>query len=146
MCYYCARVFFLMILRPPRSTRTDTLFPYTTLFRSSDALRDRRARAAFDNGRLFLVFQPDRARRCDQRAARHATHSSHSDPARNPAARRSAAAAALDWYGADRCRTRSDRRTSLRPLPHQASPLNSSPRPTPTPTLLTTPPRPAERQ
>src|SRR3546814_17074765 len=26
--------FFLMILRPPRSTRTDTLFPYTTLFRS----------------------------------------------------------------------------------------------------------------
>src|SRR3546814_8494934 len=27
-------VFFLMIRRPPRSTRTDTLFPYTTLFRS----------------------------------------------------------------------------------------------------------------
>src|SRR3546814_15913556 len=32
----CRRVsfFFLMIRRPPRSTRTDTLFPYTTLFRS----------------------------------------------------------------------------------------------------------------
>src|SRR3546814_11087200 len=32
----CLRVvfFFLMILRPPRFTRTDTLFPYTTLFRS----------------------------------------------------------------------------------------------------------------
>src|SRR3546814_3833688 len=30
-CYYC---FFLMIRRPPRSTRTDTLCPYTTLFRS----------------------------------------------------------------------------------------------------------------
>src|SRR3546814_18763622 len=28
-------VVFLMILRPPRSTRTDTLFPYPTLFRSS---------------------------------------------------------------------------------------------------------------
>src|SRR3546814_2196267 len=28
--------FFLMIRRPPRSTRTDTLFPYTTLFRSGD--------------------------------------------------------------------------------------------------------------
>src|SRR3546814_14618820 len=28
--------FFLMIRRPPRSTRTDTLFPYTTLFRSED--------------------------------------------------------------------------------------------------------------
>src|SRR3546814_12101677 len=27
--------FFLMIRRPPRATRTDTLFPYTTLFRSS---------------------------------------------------------------------------------------------------------------
>src|SRR3546814_12626264 len=27
--------FFLMIRRPPRSTRTDTLFPYTTLFRST---------------------------------------------------------------------------------------------------------------
>src|SRR3546814_5594421 len=28
-------LFFLMIRRPPRSTRTDTLFPYTTLFRSA---------------------------------------------------------------------------------------------------------------
>src|SRR3546814_6553957 len=32
-------VFFLMIRRPPRSTRTDTLFPYTTLFRSTALLR-----------------------------------------------------------------------------------------------------------
>src|SRR3546814_4971517 len=31
-CYF----FFLMIRRPPRSTRTDTLFPYTTLFRSHE--------------------------------------------------------------------------------------------------------------
>src|SRR3546814_8128024 len=30
----CRLFFFLMIRRPPRSTRTDTLFPYTTLFRS----------------------------------------------------------------------------------------------------------------
>src|SRR3546814_11073550 len=30
--------FFLMIRRPPRSTRTDTLFPYTTLFRSQRRL------------------------------------------------------------------------------------------------------------
>src|SRR3546814_4696152 len=40
--------FFLMIRRPPRSTRTDTLFPYTTLFRSAansqmDVVRDLRA-------------------------------------------------------------------------------------------------------
>src|SRR3546814_19061248 len=31
--------FFLMIRRPPRPTRTATLFPYTTLFRSADAAR-----------------------------------------------------------------------------------------------------------
>src|SRR3546814_13428255 len=42
--------FFLMIRRPPRSTRTDTLFPYTTLFRSRHRVghrpRPRRAAAA----------------------------------------------------------------------------------------------------
>src|SRR3546814_16987307 len=33
--HLCASIFFfLMLRRPPRSTRTDTLFPYTTLFRS----------------------------------------------------------------------------------------------------------------
>src|SRR3546814_20413988 len=34
--FSCLSIFcyFLMIRRPPRSTRTDTLFPYTTLFRS----------------------------------------------------------------------------------------------------------------
>src|SRR3546814_2569135 len=36
----CFCVFFLMIRRPPRSTRTDTLFPYTTLFRSVVPLAD----------------------------------------------------------------------------------------------------------
>src|SRR3546814_4498372 len=35
---YTVTFFFLMIRRPPRSTRTDTLFPYTTLFRSKDIL------------------------------------------------------------------------------------------------------------
>src|SRR3546814_11658455 len=34
MCLISVCFFFLMIRRPPRSTRTDTLFPYTTLFRS----------------------------------------------------------------------------------------------------------------
>src|SRR3546814_5117727 len=41
MCYFLLMLasfflsfFFLMIRRPPRSTRTDTLFPYTTLFRA----------------------------------------------------------------------------------------------------------------
>src|SRR3546814_20459382 len=42
MCTACVVFFFfLMIRRPPRSTRTDTLFPYTTLFRSrEEILRD----------------------------------------------------------------------------------------------------------
>src|SRR3546814_13545578 len=31
---YIVFLFFFMVRRPPRSTRTDTLFPYTTLFRS----------------------------------------------------------------------------------------------------------------
>src|SRR3546814_3071157 len=34
-----------MIRRPPRSTRTDTLFPYTTLFRSADGVRTAHERA-----------------------------------------------------------------------------------------------------
>src|SRR3546814_14526266 len=36
LCTYIG--FFLMIRRPPRSTRTTTLFPYTTLFRSAAAI------------------------------------------------------------------------------------------------------------
>src|SRR3546814_7161442 len=39
-------MFFFMIRRPPRSTRTDTLFPYTTLFRSA--------------GRALVLRQPAR--------------------------------------------------------------------------------------
>src|SRR3546814_14817132 len=43
-----------MIRRPPRSTRTDTLFPYTTLFRSNlDAFR-----ASWNP--MFVVFAPPR--------------------------------------------------------------------------------------
>src|SRR3546814_6888367 len=46
--------FFLMIRRPPRSTRTDTLFPYTTLFRSffgatANEQRARRPRSEKEN-------------------------------------------------------------------------------------------------
>src|SRR3546814_10912451 len=39
---YC--FFFLMLRRPPRSTLTDTLFPYTTLFRSPSQSTDVKAR------------------------------------------------------------------------------------------------------
>src|SRR3546814_6972159 len=43
-------VFFVMIRPPPRSTRTDTLFPYTTLFRStlSPVVRAHRDKHVFD--------------------------------------------------------------------------------------------------
>src|SRR3546814_15739620 len=34
MVLFCQCFFFVRVRRPPRSTRTDTLFPYTTLFRS----------------------------------------------------------------------------------------------------------------
>src|SRR3546814_19745842 len=42
--------FFLMIRRPPRSTRTDTLFPYTTLFRSAADLPGQQAAACVERG------------------------------------------------------------------------------------------------
>src|SRR3546814_1788848 len=42
-----------MIRLPPRSTRTDTLFPYTTLFRSPDVLS-----AFFPVGDIPLLFTP----------------------------------------------------------------------------------------
>src|SRR3546814_16606156 len=69
---YCRRVssslalfFFLMIRLPPRSTRTDTLFPYTTLFRSKDQtlwavhdddLADERVCATLDQYDQILRF------------------------------------------------------------------------------------------
>src|SRR3546814_13675853 len=47
--------FFLMIRRPPRSTRTDTLFPYTTLFRSPDLVLCSTARRAVETVELLLT-------------------------------------------------------------------------------------------
>src|SRR3546814_16234203 len=43
MCGLSGVFFFLRIRRPPRSTLTDTLFPYTTLFRSAPAVNDKPA-------------------------------------------------------------------------------------------------------
>src|SRR3546814_13903720 len=58
---------FLMIRRPPRSTRTDTLFPYTTLFRSdsqiedqSDELLPRRRTKTIRKRRITLRSLPSR--------------------------------------------------------------------------------------
>src|SRR3546814_10306198 len=58
LLYSLSFFFFLMIRRPPRSTRTDTLFPYTTLFRSRgagrDARRGDRGRRLYDPGEPHL--------------------------------------------------------------------------------------------
>src|SRR3546814_15088822 len=52
----CFAFFFLMIRRPPRSTRTDTLFPYTTLFRSCHDAEQSAIRADINEAVPF--FQP----------------------------------------------------------------------------------------
>src|SRR3546814_18893803 len=54
--------FFLMIRRPPRSTHTDTLFPYTTLFRSRHRAVDGAQRSGVDR----------RGTACGERRARPA--------------------------------------------------------------------------
>src|SRR3546814_15497292 len=80
--------FFLMIRRPPRSTRTDTLFPYTTLFRShplrlgaklwlalrppADPLR-RRLAPRTDDGRLVALCA-GLHRQADERDAHRPGH------------------------------------------------------------------------
>src|SRR3546814_1899107 len=56
---YLFSVVFLMIRRPPRSTRTDTLFPYTTLFRStraiSNSVHTKPSRFDFQRTRRFSI-------------------------------------------------------------------------------------------
>src|SRR3546814_4101039 len=47
---FCVLFFLLMIRRPPISTRTDTLLPYTTLFRSRAGIRDGAAAARARRG------------------------------------------------------------------------------------------------
>src|SRR3546814_2094676 len=49
-----------MIRRPPRSTRTDTLFPYTTLFRSSVSIHCAKTHRLFDfpYGEIFVGIAP----------------------------------------------------------------------------------------
>src|SRR3546814_1379729 len=57
-----------MIRRPPRSTRTDTLFPYTTLFRSSPRRLSRRGLVGGRHGRVRLGRDDRRHRRSAGRA------------------------------------------------------------------------------
>src|SRR3546814_17549280 len=52
--------FFLMIRRPPRSTRTDTLFPYTTLFRSKVRVFRRQLHQPAERDDLLRAWRPRR--------------------------------------------------------------------------------------
>src|SRR3546814_14280306 len=63
-----------MIRRPPRSTRTDTLFPYTTLFRSPRN-QGRRLYHSYRRQADLRLF----ARRFDQADARQALHQDRAD-------------------------------------------------------------------
>src|SRR3546814_18005572 len=68
-------VCFLMIRRPPRSTRTDTLFPYTTLFRSDrdrrvvrparEAEREVAGLAGLGDGERYLVLEREARRQIE---------------------------------------------------------------------------------
>src|SRR3546814_13933049 len=58
--YILLSIFFLMIRRPPRSTRTDTLFPYTTLFRSQQIGADLLGHPDHDFGRARTADDDDR--------------------------------------------------------------------------------------
>src|SRR3546814_9265431 len=66
-----------MIRRPPRSTRTDTLFPYTTLFRSQQHQQShsqkvgggRQRKAVAPQRRREEVAQVDQRQPCDGRAS-----------------------------------------------------------------------------
>src|SRR3546814_16352155 len=75
MSFFC----FLMIRRPPRSTRTDTLFPYTTLFRSSVTIATKRST---DPGQLLAGQQVQgitAAQRAQRDTARRALFLHRSD-------------------------------------------------------------------
>src|SRR3546814_11360403 len=67
--------FFLMIRRPPRSTRTDTLFPYTTLFRSATTMTVTRIGLS-TNIMFSLLERAGRLHRHDVRSIRSEEHTS----------------------------------------------------------------------
>src|SRR3546814_14801547 len=79
--------FFLMLRRPPGSTRTDTLFPYTTLFRSE---------IAEHRGRLAAPPPPQRPAAAEQGADKEARqHFEHEPADRQRIARRNGEPAEL---------------------------------------------------
>src|SRR3546814_12538285 len=91
-----------MIRRPPRSTRTDTLFPYTTLFRSVLAAagaerqrqldQDRAARAGADRARSKATRRTSAPARAEHERRRLDPRPGREDAGRQRAAGRQAAA------------------------------------------------------
>src|SRR3546814_18213709 len=75
MCVYV--FFFLMIRRPPRSTRTDTLFPYTTLFRSGTFSRHVAARHSRGWGKRLRELEQPRSSECASTRPRSARSEEH---------------------------------------------------------------------
>src|SRR3546814_20061958 len=112
-----------MIRRPPRSTRTDTLFPYTTLFRSGQRRGDRLAavvgqRAAADAAHAAVArARADRR----ERPARHAAGLDRVPRAADAAGRLAAAAGALAG-AAPGARPGSGRKFTGHPRAYQARP------------------------
>src|SRR3546814_6983158 len=69
-------VFFLMRLRPPISTRTDTLFPYTTLFRSAVDRKRAADVSGSDRPAQRIVVRIGAVDRAEHRADRSEEHTS----------------------------------------------------------------------
>src|SRR3546814_10512281 len=83
-----------MIRRPPRSTRTDTLFPYTTLFRSTLPVTFRRGSARGKaRARILWIFREDKewtaAARCNFPTARHCCITAMGAPEKSRSSRQS---------------------------------------------------------
>src|SRR3546814_17263763 len=88
--------FFLMIRRPPRSTRTDTLFPYTTLFRSAAQIVERIAKSRSVAEAVQLLGEEEIARKTKFSGLAHALMSLSA--LRTPADVLANAAALLDPF------------------------------------------------
>src|SRR3546814_18175696 len=99
-----------MIRRPPRSTRTDTLFPYTTLFRSAPAAGlEARHRAPGVRGEHAVAVAAAARARMDGVAARAAGAGRMAVDA-HPALRPAAAVAGAGAARAARTRRSEERR------------------------------------
>src|SRR3546814_18462004 len=126
--------FFLMLRLPPRSTLTDTLFPYTTLFRSVADDRGRQAddrHAAVDIDHLAQAHAartPARSPTPDTAAANGIYRAAEPDAAGGAGPARGAAASALSPARGDRHRAIDSARSARRAPPPTLLPADLDPR------------------